>query len=132
MAARPAPTPHSEPFWSALREDRIHMQRCLDCGAWIHYPRPRCPRCLGERSEWRDVNPTGTVYTFSVAQQPSHAVSIDEVPLVIAVVELDDGPRVTTNVVGIPADQVRVGQRVTARFEHGDDGLTLLRFTPNE
>jgi uncharacterized OB-fold protein len=70
------------------------------------------------------------VYTFSVARQPTTPQFLDETPQVIAVVELDDGPRVTTTIIGIDADDVRVGQPVRASFDHGDDGVTLLRFCP--
>jgi uncharacterized OB-fold protein len=70
------------------------------------------------------------VYTFSVARQPTTPQFLDETPQVIAVVTLDDGPRVTTTIVGIDADDVQVGQPVRALFEHGDDGITLLRFCP--
>jgi uncharacterized protein len=127
---RPVPTPTSQPFWDALRDEHISMQRCRACNGWVHYPRTRCSHCLSDQLSWHDVAGTGTVYTFSVARQPTTAPFLDETPQVIAVVELDDGPRVTTTVVGIDADDVRVGQRVRAVFDHGDDGITLLRFSP--
>ena len=127
---RPVPTPTSQPFWDALREERISMQRCDACQGWVHYPRTRCSHCLSDRLSWHDLADTGTVYTFSVSRQPTTPQFVDETPQVIAVVELDDGPRVTTTVVGIDADDVRVGQPVRAVFDHGDDGITLLRFSP--
>ena len=127
---RPVPTPTSQPFWDALREERICMQRCEACNGWVHYPRTRCSHCLSDRLTWHQLAGTGTVYTFSVARQPTTPQFLDETPQVIAVVTLDDGPRVTTTIVGIDADDVQVGQPVRALFEHGDDGITLLRFCP--
>ena len=89
---RPVPTPTSQPFWDALREERISMQRCEACNGWVHYPRTRCSHCLSDRLAWHEVADTGTVYTFSVARQPTTPQFLDETPQVIAVVELDDGP----------------------------------------
>ncbi len=128
---RPVPTPASAPFWDALREERISIQRCAECGHWVHYPRLRCPHCLSDRLSWADVRGTGAVYTFTVSRQPSTPVFADEVPQVIAVVALDDGPRVTTTLVGVEPEDVAVGMRVEPVFDHGDDGVTLLRFRPS-
>jgi uncharacterized OB-fold protein len=125
---RPVPTPASAPFWDALRRERISIQRCDACGRWVHYPRRRCSHCLSERLSWHDVSGSGTVYTFTVARQPSTPVFADEVPQIITVVELDDGPRLTTTLVGADPDTVEIGMRVDPVFDHGDDGVTLLRF----
>ena len=127
---RPIPTPTSQPFWDALRQERIVVQRCDECRGWVHYPRTRCPHCLSDQLSWHELDGNGTVYTFSVARQPTMAPFLDETPQVIAVVELVNGPRVTTTVVGIDADDVTVGLPVRAHFDHGDDGITLLRFVP--
>jgi uncharacterized OB-fold protein len=97
----------------------------------VHYPRTRCSHCLSDRLSWHELPGTGQVYTFSVARQPTMAQFVDDTPQVIAVVALDGGPRVTTNIVGVDADAVTVGQAVRAQFEHGDDGITLLRFVPS-
>jgi uncharacterized OB-fold protein len=128
---RPIPTPASEPFWDALTDERICLQRCDACGRWVHYPRRRCPHCLSDRLSWQPARAEGSVYTFTVARQPSTPLFADEVPQVIAIVELDDGPRVTTTLVGVSPDDVTVGMRVAAVFDHGDDGVTLLRFRPS-
>src|SRR5437870_5888647 len=84
---RPVPTPTSQPFWDALRDERIRMQRCASCNGWVHYPRTRCSHCLSDQLSWQDVEGTGAVYTFSVARQPTTAAFLDETPQVIAVVE---------------------------------------------
>ena len=127
---RPVATPLSQPFWDALRDERIAIQRCGQCSGWVHYPRNRCSHCLSDNLAFQQVGPRGTVYTFSVARQPTNAAFTDVTPLVIAIVELDDGPRLTTNIIGIDADDVRVGMAVTAVFDHGDDDMTLLYFRP--
>jgi len=126
----PAPTPTSQPYWDGLAQGELRVQRCDACGSWVHYPRHRCPVCLSDRLAWHPVAPDGTVYTFTVARRPTAPPFADEVPQVIAVVELDVGVRMTTTLVGIDPADVRVGMRVTGVFDPGGDGPTLLRFRP--
>jgi uncharacterized OB-fold protein len=128
---RPRPTPVTKRFWDALDEDRIELQRCDDCGSWVHYPRWRCNHCLSRHLSWSEVAGSGTIYTFSTARQPTAPHFADEVPQIIAVVELDEGPRLSTTIVDATPDEVRVDARVLPVFDHGPGGaggVTLLRF----
>ena len=127
---RPVPTPVSLPFWDALRDERVALQRCDECDRWVYYPRSRCPRCLSDRLTWTTVDGRGTVYTFTVAEQPTAPPFADEVPQVLAVVELTEGVRVSTTLVDVDPGAVEVGLPVDPVFDHGDDGITLLRFRP--
>jgi uncharacterized protein len=127
---RPLPTPVSQPFWDALREERVELQHCDDCGRWVYYPRSRCPACLSDRLTWTAVAGDGFVYTFTVAEQPTAPPFADEVPQLLAVVELTEGVRVSTTLVDVDRDALAVGLPVEPVFDHGDDGLTLLRFRP--
>jgi uncharacterized protein len=127
---RPRPTPVTAPYWDALRSERIVLQRCGDCDGWVHYPRSRCSHCLSDALSWHEVSGRASVYTFSVARQPTARPFADEVPQIIAVVELEEGPRLTTTLVGTEPGDVQVGQRVEPVFDHGDDGVTLLRYRP--
>jgi uncharacterized protein len=127
---RPEPTPVSAPFWDALTEDRVLLQRCAACDAWVHYPRIRCPRCLSDALAWHEVPGTGVVHTFTVARYPTAPPFADQVPQLLAVVELDEGVRMTTTLVDVEPEDVRIGLRVAPVFDHGDDGRTLLRFRP--
>jgi uncharacterized OB-fold protein len=127
---RPLPTPTSQPFWDGLAHGVVRVQQCDACGAWVHYPRHRCPVCLSDRLTWRVVAPHGTVYTFTVARRPTASVFADEVPQVIAVVELDVGAHMTTTLVDVDPADVRVGMPVAGVFDAGSDGVTLLRFRP--
>ena len=141
----PEPTPVSQPFWDALREDRIALQHCDQCGRWVYYPRSRCPACLSPSLTWTPVDGFGTVYTFTVAEQPTAPPFADEVPQLLAIVELAEGVRMSTTLVNVDADDLRVGLPVAPVFDHragraghdgdGDsdgDGVTLLRFRPDE
>ncbi len=125
---RPVPTPTSRPFWDGLAAEEVRIQRCADCGGWVFYPRSRCSHCLSGRLEWRTVDGAGVVFTFSAATQATFPAFADEVPQVIAVVELPEGVHLTTTIVGAAPDDVRVGAAVVPVFDHGADGMTLLRY----
>lgn len=127
---RPVPTATSRPFWDALRAERVDLQHCADCGTWVYYPRARCPHCLSDRLLWEQVSGDGTVFTFSVAPQPTAPPFADEVPQLLAMVELTEGVRVSTTLVDVAPDAISIGMRVQPVFDHGDDGITLLRFRP--
>jgi uncharacterized OB-fold protein len=127
---RPVPTPTSQPFWDALRAERIVVQRCGACGGWVHYPRNRCSHCLSDDLAFHEVTGAGVVHTYTVSRQPTAPPFADEVPQIIAVVELTEGVRVTTTLVEVEPEAVRVGMAVTPVFDHGDDATTLLRYRP--
>lgn len=127
---RPVPTPTSQPFWDALRAERVVIQRCGACGAWVHYPRSRCSHCLSADLAFHEVGGRGVVHTFTVSRQATAPPFADEVPQIIAIVELDEGVRLTTTLVEVEPEQVRVGMAVAPVFDHGDDGTTLLRYRP--
>jgi uncharacterized protein len=124
---RPVPTAVTQPYWDALRDERVALQHCAACGAWVHYPRARCVRCLSADLRWEEVSGRGTVFTFTVTRQATAPPFADEVPQLIAIVELDEGVHVTSTIVDAAPDAVRIGAPVEAVFDHGDDGITLLR-----
>ncbi len=128
----PAPrtTPETERFWEATADGKLLLKKCADCGEYHHYPRSHCPFCFSDETEWTEASGDGTVYTYTVTHQ--NAAPYDEAtPYVLAYVELDDGPRVMTNVVGVEPEDVSVGQEVTVVFDETDDGeYALPRFAP--
>jgi uncharacterized protein len=128
---RPEPTPTTAPFWDALAGDRVVLQRCGRCQAWVHHPRSRCPVCLADALAWHEVAGTGVVHTFTVARYPTAPPFADQVPQLLAVVELDEGVRMTTTLVDVDPEAVRIGMAVAPVFDHGADGRTLLRFRPS-
>jgi hypothetical protein len=128
---RPQPTPVSQPFWDALRNERVELQRCDDCGRWVYYPRSRCPGCLSEHLTWTLVDGRGRVYTFTVAEQATAPPFADELPQLLALVELTEGVRVSTTLVDVEPGAIRVGMPVEPVFDHGGDGITLLRYRPS-
>jgi uncharacterized OB-fold protein len=124
----PSPTPTSAPFWQGLNEGVVRLQRCSACRAWVFYPRNRCPKCLSDRLEWKNVSGEGRLYTFTIARQPTSPHFADEVPQKLAVVELDEGVHLTTTLVGLDEASIRIGMRVKPYFDRVADGTTLLRY----
>ena len=132
MSARfePPSTEVSEPFWQATRERRLIMQWCRPCERVVFYPREICPRCLGSDLDWRDSPGTGTVYAFSVHYRTGSPEMMDRTPYVVALVDLDEGARMMTNIVGCDPDDVGVGMGVRVTWEHLSDGCHLPLFEP--
>ena len=127
---RPLATGSTKPFWDGLGRDQVVIPRCDECGTWVWYPRRRCTACLSERLTWTPVSGRGTVHTFTVARQPTHPAFADDLPQLLAVVELAEGVRLTTTLVDVEPDDIEVGLAVEPCFDHGADGVTLLRFRP--
>ena len=126
----PTPTPTSAPFWEALKAGVVKLQRCDDCGTWVFYPRNRCPHCLSDALVWLQVSGRGTLYTYTVARQPTSPHFANQVPQRLAVVELDEGIRLTTTLVDVKDEELEIGMRVEPVFDPVSDEITLLRYRP--
>jgi uncharacterized OB-fold protein len=129
-APAPAVSPEAKPYWDAAAEGRLLLQRCADCEAVIWYPRGFCPACSGSRLDWFEASGRGTVYSFTVVRRGAMGLYAGTEPYVLAYVELDEGPRVMTNVVDCDPDAVSVGDAVSAVFHDTGEGSALVRFRP--
>jgi len=123
----PKPSPTSRPFWEAARRHELKLQRCAACQKFIYYPRTRCPYCFGDQLEWQQVSGRGKVYSYTIVRRASHRAFTD--PYVLAIVELEEGPRMTTNIVA-PPESVRVDQKVVVHFDDVTPDNTLVKFKP--
>jgi len=126
----PRPTAASLPFWEAAKRHELQIQSCGSCGAHIFYPREVCPECLSSDLQWLKVSGKGTVYSYTIAQAPTHPAFVEDVPYVIAIVELAEGPHLTTNITGCQPDEVRVGMPVVTTFDDVTPEMTLVKFRP--
>lgn len=127
----PIPTPDTRPFWNGLNEGRVMLRHCRDCDRPFHYPRTVCPNCLSGDLDWRPARGTGTLYTYTISRRPTHPLFADEVPQCLAVVELDEGPRLTSTLVNVPEANITIGMALEPVFErHEKERITLLRFQP--
>jgi uncharacterized OB-fold protein len=125
----PTLTNETEPFWQGLAEGRVRLPRCTDCDVVVWYPRSTCPRCGATDLGWETMSGEGTIYSFSIARRTPGSWG-KVTPYVLAYVELAEGPRVMTNVVGADPDTLQCGQRVTAVFDPTAEGMAVLRFRP--
>lgn len=120
----------SRGYWEALARHELYLQRCRACGTLRFYPRALCPSCLSDATEWVRASGRGTVYSFTVTYQNQAPGFREEVPYVLAIVELAEGPRLMTNVVGSSPEQVRIGMPVEVVFEDVTPEITLPKFRP--
>ena len=126
---RPAVSSLTQPFWDATAQGRFLFQRCQNCSAAIFYPRPSCTSCGSLELAWEQASGLGVIHTFSIARRATHPAMKDLVPYIVAIVELAEGPHVTTNIVGCPVDDVAVGQAVELAFDDiAEDGYALPLF----
>ena len=125
---RPEPTGTSEPFWRSVEERALAYPRCTACGTWHGYPRPACTRCLHQPLELAPVSGAARVHAVTVVHRPLLASFAGRVPYAHALIELDEGFRVLSLVVGCPPHDVRSGMRVRARISA--DAPPLVLFEP--
>ncbi|RFO96014.1 acyl dehydratase [Rhodoferax lacus] len=126
----PHATPISAPYWEGLKAHEVRLQQCEDHGHWLFFPRSHCPTCGSRRLAWRQVSGLGTLYTFTVARVPTLPEFSDEMPQLLAVVELDEGVHINTTLVGVDPAQLAVGMRLRPVFDERPGVATLLRYTP--
>ncbi|WP_048307067.1 OB-fold domain-containing protein [Halomonas sp. PR-M31] len=129
----PIATDISRPFWDGLKQGKIQLPRCDDCQTWVFYPRRHCTHCFSHQLSWQEVSGQGTLYSYTLARIPTMPEFADEAPQAMAVVELDEGVRLNTTLVGLAEDEIEVGMTLAPVFAKVNaKGDTLLRFTaPN-
>ena len=116
----------SERFWEATKDQRFLIQWCDACAKTIFYPREVCPTCLSSDSlDWRQAKGTGTIYAASVQEKPANPLMADRVPYVVALVELDEGIRIMSNVINCEPYDATVGKSVQLTWEPLSDGRHL-------
>jgi len=134
MSAAEVPLPEAsietQPFWAAVQERRFIMPKCAACGAVTFPPTVACPSCSGRDFAWTELSGRGTVYSFTVYHRVYHPAFKDKVPYVVAVIALEEGPRIISNVVGIAVDDVRCEMPVTVLYEEARDGYLIPKFRP--
>jgi uncharacterized protein len=127
----PEPTPVTQPFWDALRRHTVVIQYSPSSDQYVFYPRVLAPGTLADDLEWREISGMGTLYTFTIADRPTAPPWADSLPQLLAVVELDEGPRLSTEMVNVDPADLFVGMRVKPVFcDYPDDDVTLLRYEP--
>jgi len=126
----PGVTALTEPYWDGARRHELLLQRCSACGKVWHPPLPLCPECHSSAVEWMAASGRGRVYTYTVVYHATHAAMADKVPYISALIELEEGPRVLTNLRNCTEDDVQIGMPVIVLFEELTDEITLPQFAP--
>lgn len=129
--ALPAPTPETQEFWDGLKRHELRIQQCQDCNQHYFYPRPFCPLCWSRNVEWTTVSGKGTLETYVINHRPARGFQ-DEAPYVIAIVSLDEGPRLMSNVVNVEAEPANLPADLALEIVYDDvtDEITLPKFQP--
>ena len=132
---KPAPAPDGldAPYWAAVAEERLVMQRCNACGAWQWGPEWICHRCASDDLAFAEVPQTGRIYSYERVWHPVHPALNDQGPYIVVLVEFPDhdGARMVGNLLGDPEQDVAIGATVRAVFEHhrnDDPPYTLVQW----
>lgn len=117
-------------WWEAARDGRLLIKRCGDCGKPHYYPRPFCPHCWSENVDWEPASGRATLYTWSTVHINDLPPFRDRLPYVAAIVDLEEGPRMVTNIVDCDPDTLTVGMPVEVTFQQQTDEVTVPMFRP--
>jgi uncharacterized OB-fold protein len=120
----PQMNPGDESYFQAAGEGKLLLKKCNQCGQHHHYPRAMCPFCWSDKVEWVQAKGTGEIYTYTVTRRGG------PVPYCIAYVQLDEGPRMMTNIVDTDLDTIKIGQKVKVVFKKTEGGQSVPCFAP--
>lgn len=129
----PSPTPdvnaETRAFWESAAHGVFLLKRCQDCDVVIWYPRELCPECGRMNTEWFAASGRGSIYSYTINHRGEGAYK-DASPFVVAYVELEEGPRVLTNIVDADLNSLAIGDAVEVVFTGAGEGTALFRFRP--
>jgi uncharacterized OB-fold protein len=131
QALLPSPVANadSKTYWDAARERRLVIRKCNSCGQLHFMPRHLCPTCWSDQLEWVDAAGGGSVHSFTIIRRASDPAFAPRVPYAVALIDLDEGPRMMANIIGSDALGVKIGDRVQVAFEDRGGGAMLPQFT---
>lgn len=120
----------ARPFWEATRQHKLIIQKCEDCGKHIFYPRICCPYCFSDRVDWVESTGKGTIYSFTIVESNPPSAFIGDLPYVIALVRLEEGVQMLSNIVESKLHQISCDMPVQVTFEKLNENFTLPKFRP--
>jgi uncharacterized protein len=126
----PVPTPETRPYWEGCKEHELRIQKCAECGQYQFYPRIYCTKCFGDKIEWVKTSGKGKVLSYTTVYRPVSPAFAKDVPYVVALVTLDEGPNLLTNIIGCSPDSVKFGMPVKVKFEDWTDEISIAMFVP--
>ena len=120
----------SRPYWEGAKRHELLLQKCQECGHYRYPPGETCPSCLSDKLEWVKVSGRGSVYTWTVFHQAYHPAYKDDIPYAVVAVELEEGPRMITNLVNCRIEDIKVGMPVEVVFDDVTEEVSLPKFRP--
>jgi len=126
----PRVEPYTQAFWDGTKVGKLLIQVCGDCEAKIFFPRKQCPDCWSEKLDWIEASGKAEIYAFSVTYEGVEAAFREDLPIVLAWVDLPEGIRMQTNIIDCEPDSVTIGQQVEVVFKKVTDEITLPYFRP--
>ena len=132
--SKPMPRPMnpelSRPFWEAARRHELVMPRCRNCSNIFFYPREQCPTCMSDDLGWTQVSGRGRLYSFTVVHQTAHPAFQAEAPHIYAIIQLNEGPRIPSNLVDCGIEDAQIDMPVEVVFDDVSEEHTLVKFRP--
>jgi uncharacterized OB-fold protein len=126
----PTPDPETQPYWDAARDGKLLIRRCNACKRAYFYPRDFCPHCWSEDVSWEEASGRATLYTWSVVRRNDLPPWPERVPYVAAIVDLEEGPRMMTNVEDCDIDTLAIGMPLVVDFRQDTEEITAPIFRP--
>ena len=126
----PVPDEVSAPFYDGARDGKLMLQHCTACGRFSFPVRERCPHCFAAALEWRAASGRGTLYTFAIMHQVMNPGFAADVPYNVSQIDLEEGVRMVSNIVGVPNDALRIGMKLEAFFDDVGEGVRVPKFRP--
>jgi len=126
----PVPSLETRPYWEGCKAHELRIQRCAACGQHQFYPRLYCAQCFSDRVEWVKASGRGKVATFTIVRRPVSPAFADDVPYVVALVTLEEGPTMMTNIIGIDVEKIEIGMPVMVTFDDWSEEIAIAKFKP--
>ena len=132
---KPVPSPQGESdfYWEKAKQRELWLRKCNSCGQAYFYPRDISPCCFSRDTSWMKASGKASLYTFGIVHRPTNPSFRDDTPYVNAIVELEEGPRMPTNIVGIEnplPENLNIGMALEVTFEDITDTIALPKFKP--
>jgi uncharacterized protein len=126
----PVPTKETQPYWDGCKQHELRVKKCAACGHHQFYPRLYCTTCMSDRVEWIKTSGRAKVLSYTIIYRPVTQAFAGNVPYVVALVTLDEGPQMMTNIVGCEPEKVHIGMPVQVTFDDWTEEISVPKFKP--
>ncbi|WP_085993245.1 Zn-ribbon domain-containing OB-fold protein [Oceanobacillus senegalensis] len=126
----PHPTADTKPYWDGCKKHEVFIQYCSLCDKYQFYPRPICTNCMDDNVEWKKASGMGSVISYTTVRRSLSKAYEDEEPYILAIIELDEGVTMLSNIIGCSTEEVKAGMRVEVVFEEWSNDISIPKFCP--